>query len=232
MVERLNGIEKVRGSTPLISTTSDEFDARCALVFDLLPDEAAFEAALIRLPSWRRRKVESLRFAADRRRSVAVWLLLRRMLLERGFEADSLDVTENESGKPSFVDLEPLVHFSISHSGERVMAVVSDGPVGCDVERIEPYSEEVAAECLSPEELSFVRSRPSGSSRDAAFCRLWTRKESFLKMQGKDFSSFRSFSVLSSEVSCSLRDFDFGDGYFGCVCRENQKLPNSSARGD
>ena len=58
----------------------------------LLPDAASLAAALASLPDWRRRKAEVFRFEADRRLSVAVWLLLRQMLAERGLDADSASI--------------------------------------------------------------------------------------------------------------------------------------------
>ena len=104
--------------------TAPACDVRCARVADLLPDDAAYESAYSRLPTWRRRKCDAFRFPADRRRSVAAWLLLRQMLAERGLDADSIAVSENAFGKPAF-DPSVGLHFSISHADERVMVAVS-----------------------------------------------------------------------------------------------------------
>ena len=194
-------------------------DVRCERVESVLPDEGAFAAACAELPQWRRRKCEAFRFEADRRRSVAAWELLRRMLAERGLDADSLPVTENEFGKPAF---EPAlgIHFNLSHAGERVMAAVSDLPVGCDVERIALFDEAVARECLTDEELAWIGCRPSGSERDKAFIRLWVRKEAYVKAVGGGLGiDLKSFSVLSGKCSADrcFRDFDYPDGHLGCV---------------
>ena len=122
------------------AATSPACDARCARIVEILPDDAAYESAYSRLPAWRRRKCDAFRFMADRRRSVAAWLLLRQMLTERGLDADLLTITENEFGKPAF-DSALGVHFSLSHAGDRVMAAGSDVEVGCDVERIVPIDD-------------------------------------------------------------------------------------------
>lgn len=195
-------------------------DMRCVRVAELLPDDAAYAAACARLPEWRRRKREAFRFLTDRRRSVAAWLLLRRMLAERGLDADALEVTENEFGKPSFAP-SVGVHFNLSHAGDRVMAAVAESPVGCDVERVAPLCDRVAEACLAPEEVAFIGAHPSGSLRDRAFCRLWVRKESYAKAQGRGLSlDFKSFAVLPGKEPppWSFRDFDFADGHLGCVC--------------
>ena len=185
----------------------------------LLPDDVSFAAAFASLPDWRRRKAEAFRFEADRRRSVAVWLLLRQMLAERGLDADSLPVSENEFGKPAF-EASLGIHFNLSHGGERVMAAVSDRPVGCDVERIVPFDEGVARECLTDGELTWVGRQPSGSDRDRAFIRLWVRKEAYVKAVGRGLGiDLKSFSALPGQCpgDWCFRDLDYPDGHLGCV---------------
>ena len=194
-------------------------DVRCERIEAVLPDEGAFTAACAALPEWRRRKCNAFRFEADRRRSVAAWVLLRQMLAERGMDVDSLPVSEDEFGKPAF-DPSLGLHFNLSHAGERVMAVVSDRPVGCDVERIAPFDEAVARECLTDEELAWVKRAPFGSDRDRAFIRLWVRKEAYVKAVGRGFGiEPKLVSVLPGEFppSWRFRDLDFPDGYLGCT---------------
>ena len=194
-------------------------DVRCDRVEAVLPDEGAFAAAYAALPEWRRRKCDAFRFDADRRRSVAAWLLLRQMLAERGLDADFLPVTEDEFGKPAF-DPGLGVHFSLSHAGERVMAAVNDHPIGCDVERIVPFDEAVARECLTDEELETVKKASPGLDRDREFIRLWVRKEAYVKAIGRGFGiEPKSVFILSGEIlPCwRFRDLDFPDGYLGCA---------------
>ena len=185
----------------------------------LLPDGASLAAAVASLPEWRRHKAEAFRFEADRRRSVAAWLLLRQMLAERGLDADSLPVSEDKFGKPTF-EAAHGIHFNLSHGGERVMAAVSDRPVGCDVERIMPFNEGVARECLTDRELTWVKRAQPGSDRDRAFIRLWVRKEAYVKAVGRGLGiDLKSVSLLPEESpqGWSFRDFDFADGHLGCV---------------
>ena len=148
------------------------------------------------------------------------------MLSERGLNADLLSVTENEFGKPAFDH--PLgIHFSISHAGERVMAVVGDGPVGCDVEKVTPFDEAMARKCLTDNELSCVKRASPGLDRDRSFIRLWVRKEAYVKAIGRGFGiDLKSVSVLPGESphGLSFRDFDFADGYFGCVAGRKKMI--------
>ena len=190
-----------------------------ARVADILPDDAAYEAAYARLPAWRRRKCDAFRFRTDRRRSVAAWLLLRQMLAERGLDADSLSVGENGFGKP-FFDSAPGLHFNLSHADDRVMAAVADAEVGCDVERIVPIDDGMLKLSLVDAERAHLAAL-SGEARDRAFIRLWVRKESYVKAVGRGLDiDFSTFSALDAPPSSDWvwQDFAFGDGHLGCVC--------------
>lgn len=197
----------------------NESAARSERIPVLLPDATSLAAAFAALPEWRRRKAEELRFEADRRRSVAAWMLLRQVLAEKGLDADSLPVTENEFGKPAF-DPSLGIHFNLSHAGERVMVAVSDLPVGCDVERIVPIDDEMLKAGLADLERTRLAAL-SGEARDRAFIRLWVRKESYVKAVGRGMDiDFSTFSALDAPPSTdwSWQDFDYGDGHLGCVC--------------
>ena len=194
-------------------------EAVCERVEAVLPDESTYQSAYAELPEWRRRKCEACRLAADRYRSVAAWELLRRLLVEKGIRAEALSVTEGEFGKPAF-DPSLGIHFSLSHAGDRVMAAVDGHPVGCDVERIVPFDEAVARECLTDDELEHVGRLPPGSARDRAFTGLWVRKEAYVKALGRGFGiEPKSVCVLAGKFPSGwcVRDLDFADGYLGCV---------------
>lgn len=171
--------------------------------------------AVATLPAWRRRKFDALQREADRRRSVAVWLALERLLAERGIVAAELAVTENEFGKPAFV-ARPDLEFSLSHTVDRVLAVVGTGPVGCDVERIAELKDGVAEMCLSAQELEFLCTFREGEARNRAFTRLWTRKEAYAKAQGGGLVG--DLQAIPALDGACFQDLDFADGTLGCVC--------------
>lgn len=190
---------------------------RCEKVAALIPDAEAYAREVAQLPAWRRRKLDGLHFAEDRRRSVAAWILLREMLKDRGVRAAELAVCENAFGKPE-LPAETGLHFSISHAGERVMVAVADRPVGCDVERVAPVDEDVWRVCLSPDELAAVRAQPTSAARDRAFCRLWVRKEARAKADGRGLGDDpRAISTGADDARGGCEDFDFGDGHVGAV---------------
>lgn len=76
---------------------------------------------------------------------------------------------------------------SLSHSGDALLAVVSDVPVGCDIERMlrADYPLQALAGFFSEADL---RSLPKPDDREAfslALTRLWTRKEAVYKLAGR-----------------------------------------------
>lgn len=165
-------------------------------VEELIPDDAAYAAAQDVLPADRRAKCAALRFKADRFASAAAGLLLEELRAAHGG-----------------------THASVSHTAGRVMAAVADGPVGCDVERIVPVRDAVVRAALSPRELAALASL-SGPARDREFCRLWTRKESYVKALGTGFvDEPRTVPALADDLpeGWTIREFDFGDGSLGAV---------------
>ncbi len=76
-------------------------------------------------------------------------------------------------------------HFSISHSGDRVVAAIATFPVGIDLEQpSRPRDFLALAElAFSPAECAELRTLPE-SERSAAFYRFWTLKEATGKREG------------------------------------------------
>jgi len=83
-------------------------------------------------------------------------------------------------GKPEL----PSGHqVSIAHAGDLLMAVGSNGPIGCDVEAVEERSPELWNDLLGQgrNELLELIMRKYGEHRDRAATRLWTVLESLKK---------------------------------------------------
>ena len=137
------------------------------------------------LPRWRRERVLRLHRDHDRKQSVAAWLLLRRCCRDVLGVPEVPAVAHTAGGKPFFPTL-PDVHFNLSHCPEAVACAISPGPIGVDVEAVTSFDVEVARHVLSDAELRIVLAdeRPA-----MAFTRLWTMKESLLKLTGEGISN-------------------------------------------
>lgn len=160
-----------------------------------LSDADLFLRGMKALP-WqtRRESIMRLRFDKDRRLSLGAGLLAAYALRQAG--AECFDLWQTENHKP-FLAAHPEIHFNLSHSGKLAVCAVSDQPVGVDVEELRQSPAGVAQHCFQPRELAWMN---ASRDRDLAFFRLWTRKESFLKLSGIGLGrSMNSFSVLPGE---------------------------------
>lgn len=138
------------------------------------------EAALPLLSEQRREQCLRFKHELGRKQCAAAYLLLCEAL-RKEYGITELPVFEfGEHGKPAIVDHSDI-HFNLSHCREAVLCVVSDKPVGCDVESIGRYKETLARYTMNDEEMQQI----TNSERpDVAFIRLWTMKEAVLKRAG------------------------------------------------
>ena len=188
-----------------------------------------YQAHYATLPSFRKEKIDALRFPEDKRRSLCAWLLLTRALGEYGISPDEIQIVYGEHGKPFLSGKQPLF-FNLSHSGQRVLCAVSHQEVGCDVEQARPVNLKLAKRFFSPYEYETLSSLPQ-EERQAAFLRLWTCKESFVKAVGTGLSlPLQDFSIDSAGTKVGIqqsffpnrsfffRTFDPQDGYYYSCC--------------
>lgn len=86
-------------------------------------------------------------------------------------------------GKPGFQAL--AWEFSISHSHGLVACGFSARPLGLDVERVRPFSPQLAGRIQAPGEEALAGAHPDSDSR---WSQLWTCKESCMKYTGLGMS--------------------------------------------
>lgn len=125
------------------------------------------------------------RFEADRKRSLLAYALLG-YAIAGNYPDISLPVlpVTDEFGKPHLYfntnnasDKDAEIHFSISHSGDHAVCVLNEVPVGIDIETIGKPADGIARRFFAHDELDYIRDTES-------FYRIWTLKESFLKVVG------------------------------------------------
>lgn len=124
--------------------------------------------------------------------------VLRRLLAHRvGVPAHALCFRSGPHGKP-YLAQHPEVAFNVSHTrGRAVLAFTARGPVGVDVERLDPRIDVdgLAGRCFSAAETAALSQVPAGW-RLQAFFDAWARKEAFVKALGAGLShDLRSFTV-------------------------------------
>ncbi len=102
-----------------------------------------------------------------------------------------------QHGKPRLTSGGPA--FSLTHAGDLVGVATHDAPVGLDVEQARPLSDlgAMATHACSPEETV---------PDEAAFFRLWTRKEALLKASGDGLSAPMSGITVDAHGAVSWAD--------------------------
>ena len=200
-----------------------------------LRDPEFYRAAFSVASPDRRAKAERFLKAEDRERSIAAELLLRKALSDAGTDLTEFRYAYGEHEKPALIDA-PDFHFSISHSGNFVMVAAAYEEVGCDIERIGRADLRIAERFFSEPEKALLRGLPE-EMKNAAFFRLWTLKEAFLKATGQGFSMpLDSFSICFEEDGrISVRETGIPEkyavselsavpGYASAVCFRNETL--------
>lgn len=137
--------------------------------------------ALAEISEQRREKALRFKHEQGKRECVAAYLLLKRALREEYGVCDNPILAERDGGKPYIVGREDI-HFNLSHCREAVACAVSSEEVGIDVERIRPFNDSLARYVLNDEEYRKVKSSANPAME---FTKLWTMKESLLKLTGE-----------------------------------------------
>lgn len=96
-----------------------------------------------------------------------------------GLPPTALHFAPGENHKPILATA-PELHYNVSHSGNWVLIAIAPVAIGVDVEKIKPQFpfHEILDYSFSESEKAFVGRHPA---QPAAFYRLWTRKEAFVK---------------------------------------------------
>ena len=196
-----------------------------------LSSETLYAAGLNTVSEFRREKTERYKFRKDRNLSLGAGLLLDAALKKHGLREKEMQYAENGSGKPFFKNA-PELFFNISHSGEKLMLCFSTSEIGCDIEKIKSANTDVARRFFHANEYTALMEMKDENARDEFFCRLWTLKESYIKMIGGGLSipmdSFEiTFDCGKAAVkqnlsgACFLKEFDAFPGYKSALCSGN-----------
>ena len=150
------------------------------------------------------------------------------------------DYAYKESGQPTIQN----GHISISHTEGYAACAIAREPVRIDVEREHTYSKAAAKRILSPQEELLRES----ANADELLSRIWTVKESFLKMTGEGIpGEMRTLELIAAgdgssdvwtikrgtepeagcavllSISGSVNSADFNDAYLS-VCTKKKAM--------
>ena len=147
-----------------------------------------------RVTKERQSKADRLQKHTDKALSVGASALLRFAISDcTDFDYDSLNFKTADNGKP-YVEGHPF-YFNISHSNEYAVCVISDTPVGVDIELDRPL-------------------QPKMQERFAKDVLEWTKKEAKGKLTGNGV-----FDKTEGDFIFSTFEFD---GYIITVCSDKK----------
>ena len=143
------------------------------------------DAALGEISEQRREQALKFKHELGKRLCVLAYQLLKRGLAEVYGIRENPVFEYNEHGKPMIVG-HPEIFFNLSHCKEAAICVVSDQPVGVDVESVRSFNESLVRYTMNEAEVKEIE---SAEDQAVAFIRLWTMKESALKLIGTGISN-------------------------------------------
>lgn len=162
-----------------------------------------------------------------RKQSLGAGILLKHYLTKCGIEIDS--IYYNEMGKP---ELEGIF-FNLSHSEDYVVLAVAEKKVGVDIEKISKPREGLEKRLFTQSEVEYLQQQKE-DRKWKEFYRIWTAKESFVKMTGEgiaqgldnceiQFADRINVYRDGNRCSCYVKEYNFS-GYQLTVCAEEEEF--------
>ena len=155
------------------------------------------QVALAELSVQRREQALKFKHELGQRTCVAAYLLLCEGLQKEYGIIEKPVFEYGEHGKPFLVGY-PHIHFNLSHCREAVICILSDQPVGIDIESIHTFKQPLVDYTMNEDEAHQIEQavRP-----ELEFIKLWTQKEAVLKLTGEGISRDLKSVLLNPPAS-------------------------------
>lgn len=148
------------------------------------------------LPAERRNKALNYRQVIDKKNCVIAYIMLK-TALRNCYGITEFTIKYGAYGKPYLAEY-PGIFFNISHCSYGCVVALANERIGIDIQNIVPFSWKVANRVCCKDELKLLE---NSKDRAREFIRLWTMKESYLKMTGKGiYEDLKSVNTL--EIDC------------------------------
>ena len=132
--------------------------------------------------------------------SLAVRTALNLLIGEEKLDVSIASLAFDKANKPYFKDSDMYV--SLTHSDEYVGCVVSEAPVGIDIEKIKTVKDNVIKRVCNAEEQNYIK-----NNGDASFFTLWTLKEAYIKANDCSLKMSQINTVEDSNICMASFDF-------------------------
>lgn len=196
---------------------------------NLFEQEVLFEKGMSMVSAERREKIQKFKNPMTARLSLGAGVLLKLALEESSLDGKMDQIETGVHGKPYLKHTD--FHFSLSHSGHYAICAFSNAPIGADLQQIKETLPKRTTRILSDSEKEYLENL-TDIERVQAFYRLWARKESLIKWDGRGLHlpivqlSFVQDGVLVDTIPFEgkllyFREYqDLLPQYAICLCNE------------
>lgn len=146
-------------------------------------DDKVLNDALLNASPFRRQKYDTIKNEIGKLQVIANTYLLNKCLNEIGLNEKDMKYIVEKNGKLKFANA-PDVHFNLSHSKNMSLAVVSDKPVGCDIQYVDKVDRKIFDAVLSDEEKKEIEPMADEKKICERFYEFWAMKEAIIKKDG------------------------------------------------
>lgn len=188
------------------------------------------------LDKCRQERLSAVRHGGEYLRSISAGLLLRHAFLQSGYSQEQwrqARIIYGEYGKPGIRDLENF-RYSISHSEGWVICAAAQTPVGADIQRKRPWKLQTAKRFFAGDEYDRIVGLETDAAQTECFYKMWTAKESCVKLTGRGVGAGISQYVTDSDFRhirvegaspFPIRIYDTITDYTVCICSEGAPFP-------
>ncbi len=159
----------------------------------------------------RRAVVDKLKNLSAKKKQIMTGAFLQYVLCKHlQLKPGDLVFSYSDYGKPGLKM--PGVHFNLSHSGDYAMIVLSDRPVGVDIEGRKMDITNVAKRFFCKEEYEDIMRGKNDKEVADRFLKYWTLKEAYVKYLGRGLSvPLNAFKLVCKEGSYRVVEGDGDD---------------------
>ena len=143
-----------------------------------------------------------------------------------GISYEESMIERRSNGKPYYIGNENEIFFNLSHGQELIAVACADCEVGIDAESMRKVRENAMRRTCTRKEWEWLQ---QSEQKELDFLRLWTLKESYMKMTGKGFSippEMIGFTLdekgkIQSEKEGVFRQYLLAEGVISVCIKEN-----------
>lgn len=158
------------------------------------------------MPSFRLEAAFKKQVPAKKNSSLAAGALLGFAMKKRGVSFEETPCF-NQNGKMYFPPRHRF-YVNLSHGGEYAVCALDTKEVGIDIEPVREYREAVLKRICSLEEMEAFLLLKKEEEKNQAFTRIWTGKESMVKLSGKSVAT-----LLRPSFCCQEKDSVYTNTY-------------------